>query len=63
MSEKTGRHIHHKMCGHSGERQVMVWYLNAKGERLTQHTMLMAMNQRLEHYTNFTDVNGMDILA
>ena len=32
MSEKTGRHIHHKMCGHGGERQVTVWYLNSKGE-------------------------------
>ena len=33
MSEKTGRHIHHKMCGHGGERQVMVWYLNSNGKR------------------------------
>ena len=33
MSEKTGRHIHHKMCGHGGERQVTVWYLNSKGEK------------------------------
>ena len=33
MSEETGRHIHHKMCGHGGERQVTVWYLNSEGER------------------------------
>ena len=33
MSEKTGRHIHHKMCGHGGERQVTVWYLNSNGKR------------------------------
>ena len=33
MSEETGRHIHHKMCGHGGERQVTVWYLNSKGEK------------------------------
>ena len=32
MSEKTGRHIHHKMCRHGGERQVTVWYLNSKGK-------------------------------
>ena len=34
MSEKTGRHIHHKMCGHGGERQVTVWwFLNSNGKR------------------------------
>ena len=33
MSEETGRHIHHKMCDHGGERQVTVWYLNSKGEK------------------------------
>ena len=33
MSGKTGRHIHHKMCGHGGERQVTVWYLNSNGKR------------------------------
>ena len=32
-SIKTERHIHHKMCGHGGERQVTVWYLNDKGKR------------------------------
>ena len=34
MSKKTGRHIHHKMCGHGGERQVTVWCLNSKGEKV-----------------------------
>ena len=33
MSEETGRHIHYKMCGHGGERQVMVLYLNSKGKK------------------------------
>ena len=34
VSEKTGRHIHHKMCGHVGERQVTMWYLwKGKGEK------------------------------
>ena len=32
-SIKVGTHMHHKMCGHGGERQVTVWYLNFKGER------------------------------
>ena len=32
MSTKTGKHIHHKMCGHGGERQVMVVIENEKGE-------------------------------
>ena len=27
---KTGKHIHHKMCGHGGERMVTVWVLNDK---------------------------------
>ena len=33
MSEKTGRHTHHKMCGHGAERQVTAWYLNSNGEK------------------------------
>ena len=27
---ETGNHIHHKMCGHGGERMVTVWVLNDK---------------------------------
>ena len=30
---ETGKHIHHKMCGHVGERMVTVWALNVKGEK------------------------------
>ena len=30
---ETGKHIHHKMCGHGGERMVKVWVLNDKGEK------------------------------
>ena len=30
---ETGKHIHHKMCGHSGERMVTVWVLNDKGKK------------------------------
>ena len=25
---ETGKHIHHNMCGHGGERMVKVWVLN-----------------------------------
>jgi len=31
-SQKLGKHIHHKMCGHGGEREVMVVIENEKGE-------------------------------
>ena len=30
---ETGKHIHHKMCGHGGERMVTVWVLSDKGEK------------------------------
>ena len=30
---KTGKHIHHKMCGHIAERMVKVWVLNEEGEK------------------------------
>ena len=30
---ETGKHIHHKMCGHGGERMVKAWVLNDKGEK------------------------------
>ena len=30
---KTGKHIHHKMCGNGGERTVNVWVLNDKGKK------------------------------
>ena len=30
---ETGKHIHHKMCGHGGERMATVWFLNDKGEK------------------------------
>ena len=30
---ETGKHIHHKMCGHGGERMVNVWVLNDKGKK------------------------------
>ena len=30
---KIGKHIHHKMCGHGGERMVKVWVLDDKGKK------------------------------
>ena len=30
---ETGKYIHHKMCGHGGERMVKAWVLNDKGEK------------------------------
>ena len=30
---ETGKHIHHKMCGHGAERMVKVWVLNDKGKK------------------------------
>ena len=30
---KTGKHIHHKMCGHGRECMVKVWVLSQKGEK------------------------------
>ena len=30
---ETGKHIHHKMCGHGGEPMVKVWVLNDKSKK------------------------------
>ena len=30
---EIGKHIHHKICGHGGERMVKVWALNDKGKK------------------------------
>ena len=32
---EIGKHIHHKMCGHGGERMGKVWALNDKGKKNT----------------------------
>ena len=41
---ETGKHIHHKMCEHGGERMVKVWVLNTKGEKNWHLFWLMNMN-------------------
>ena len=30
---ETGKHIHHRICGHGGERLVKVWVLNYKAQK------------------------------
>ena len=37
---ETGKHIHHNMCGHGGERMVKVWVLNDKGEIEPAHFLV-----------------------
>ena len=33
LTVEAGNHIHHKMCGHGGERIMKVWVLNDKDEK------------------------------
>ena len=42
---ETGKYIHHKTCGHGGERMVKVLVLNNKGEK-------EPVNFLVEHETN-----------
>ena len=44
---ETGKRIHHKMCGHGGERMVKVWILNDKGKKTPVPFGLMDMNLKL----------------
>ena len=37
---ETGKHIHHKMCGHGGERTVTVWVLTDKDEKETAYFLV-----------------------
>ena len=37
---ETGKHIHHKICGHGGERMVTVWVLNDKEEKEPAHFLV-----------------------
>ena len=32
-NDKLGKHIHHKMCGHGGERRVMVMIEDGEGKK------------------------------
>ena len=35
LAMETGKHTHHKMCGHGRERMVNVWVLNDKRKKNT----------------------------
>ena len=60
---KIGKHIHHNMCVHGGERIVKVWVLDDKGKKHLHIPQLMVMNLRPIQHTSFTGVIGMDIYA
>ena len=60
---ETGKHIHHKMCGHGGEGMVNVWVLNDKGEKHQQFFCSMDMSLKLTQCINFMYVIGMGIHA
>ena len=60
---ETGKHIHHKMCGHGGELMVDVWVLNDKGKKTPVLFWSMDMSLKLRQCINFMDVIGMGIHA
>ena len=46
---ETNKHIHHKMCGHGGERMVTTWVLNDKGK--TEPASFLVDGYKLETNT------------
>ena len=60
---ETGKHIHHKMRGHGGERMVKVWVLNDKGEKEPVSFLVMDVSLKLTQRISFMDVIGMGIHA
>ena len=58
---ETGKHTHHKMCGHGGERMVTVWVLNDKGEKAPVSFWSVDMSLKLTQCINFKDVIGTGI--
>ena len=58
---ETGKHIHHKMSEHGGERMVTVWVLNDKGKK-EPASFLVETNKQTQ-CINFMDVIGMVIHA
>ena len=53
---ETGKHIHHKMCGHGGEHMQTVWVLNDKGKKNQYLFWSMDMILKPTQCINFTDV-------
>ena len=57
---ETGKHIHHKMCGHGRERMVKVQVLNDKGKKEPEPKYMIL---KPTQYINFMDAIGMGSLA
>ena len=57
---KTGKHIHHKMCGHGGECMVTVWVLNDKDKEEPASFLVDGYEPETNHI-NFMDVICMGI--
>ena len=59
---ETGKHIHHKMCGHGVECMVNVWVLNDECKKKHQYLFWSKdMSLKLTQWINFMDVIGMGI--
>ena len=54
---ETGKHIHHKICGHGGERMVKVWVLNDKGKK----TPVPFLVDSYERVTNSLSISWMSL--
>ena len=49
---KIGEHIHHKMCGHGGERKVKVWVLDDKGKKTPAFFSVDGFEDLMDFETN-----------
>ena len=58
---ETGKHIHHKMCGHDGERMVKVWVLNDKAKKEPVTLLVDGYESEAKTVYHFMDVVGMGI--
>ena len=61
QATETGKHIHHKMCGHGGERMVKVLVLNDKSKKEPAYFLVDDMILKPTRYIIFMDVIGMGI--
>ena len=57
-SKKLGEHIHNKMCGHGGERQVYCKWTDHEGETQTGIFQSMGMSRRLVLCINIMGASG-----
>ena len=63
QAKEIVKYIHHKMCGHGGERMLKVWVLNDKGKKHLYFFRSMDMNLKLSQCINFMNVIGMNVYA